>query len=211
MIITILTDNPDSWIIPYVEQIKEKLQNHDLLHIFDKKDIIKGDVLFLLSCEKLISKEDLALNTNNIVVHPSPLPKYRGWSPLAYQIIDGLDEIVVSLFEAEAGVDSGVIYLQQSIKLDGSELNEELKRKQGEATVSLVLEYIPRRHHYGTPQTGTPTYCQKKTLESSEISPHESIIKQFNLFRVADNERYPIFFKLHGKKYILKIYEDDQA
>ena len=142
MKITILTDNPDSWIIPYVEQIKEKLQDHDLLHIFDKKDIRKGDVLFLLSCEKLISEEDLALNTNNIVVHPSPLPKYRGWSPLAHQIIDGLDEIVVSLFEAQAEVDSGVIYLQQNIKLDGSELNEELKQKQGETTVSLVLDYV---------------------------------------------------------------------
>jgi len=210
MKITILTDNPDSWIIPYVEKLKVYLKDYDLCHIFDKKDIKKGDVLFLLSCEKLISEEDLALNTNNIVVHPSPLPKYRGWSPLAYQILDGLDNITVSLFEAAVGVDSGVIYLQQSIQLDGSELNDALKKKQGDTTVAMVLNYLSQRDTIiGIPQKGESSYCQKRSPASSEISPYESIAEQFKLFQVADNDRYPLFFNLHGKKYTLKIYENN--
>ena len=98
MKITILTDNPNSWIIPYVEDLKKKLSKHDVLHIFDKKGIRKGDILFLLSCEKIVTQDYLRLNTNNIVVHPSPLPNYKGWSPMAYQILEGAQEIVVSLF-----------------------------------------------------------------------------------------------------------------
>ena len=96
--ITILTDNPNSWILPYVEVLKNKLRGYDLIHVYDKKDVREGDILFMLSCERIISQEYLSLNTNNIVVHPSPLPMYKGWSPMAYQVLDGLDEIVVSLF-----------------------------------------------------------------------------------------------------------------
>ena len=210
MKITILTDNPNSWIIPYVEDLKQELNDHDVLHIFDKKDIRKGDILFLLSCEKIITQDYLKLNTNNIVVHPSPLPKYKGWSPMAYQILDGVREIVVSLFEAKEEVDEGNIYLQKTILLDGTELNKDIKEKQGSMTVVMVREYINKRDTLGgVPQVGEGFFCKKRTANSSEISPSDSIIDQFDQFRVADNDRYPVFFRLHGKKYILKIYEED--
>tara|TARA_R110000751_G_scaffold296558_1_gene405830 strand:- start:48 stop:710 length:663 start_codon:yes stop_codon:yes gene_type:complete len=210
MKLTILTDNPNSWIIPFVERFKIFLQeNHQVSHVFDKNLITPGDILFMLSCEKLVPQKILNLNSNNIVVHPSALPKNRGWSPLTWQILKNKNTIPVSLFEAEEDVDSGPIYLQENIELDGSELINEIKKKQGETTLKLLKKYISNRNSLTPlPQEGDPSFCSKITPEHSEINISLSIKDQFNRLRVADNERYPAFFHHKGTKYVLKIYKE---
>ena len=91
MNITILTDNPNSWIIPYVNQLKDHLINlhFNVTHITNHGDIKKGDIMFILSCEKILPKEKLNFHEHNIVVHPSKLPEGKGWSPLAWQVLEG--------------------------------------------------------------------------------------------------------------------------
>ena len=59
MEITILTDNPDSWIIPHVEELKQLLSNHKVKHIFSQDNIVGGDIMFILSCEKMIPHHQL--------------------------------------------------------------------------------------------------------------------------------------------------------
>ena len=39
MNITILTDNPNSWILPYVEDLKESLKDHDVTHLYSAENI----------------------------------------------------------------------------------------------------------------------------------------------------------------------------
>jgi methionyl-tRNA formyltransferase len=58
-----------------------------------------------------------------------------------------------------------------------------------------------------TPQPSNSTYFKKRTPNDSEISVEQSIKQQFNLLRIVDNVRYPAFFYMNGKKYILKIYQ----
>ena len=72
MEITFLTDNPNSWVIPYVEKLKNILSSsYNITHIFNQKDIVQGDLMFILSCEKIIPKEKLNFHKSNIVIHPS--------------------------------------------------------------------------------------------------------------------------------------------
>jgi hypothetical protein len=111
MKIGILTDTRQSWILPYIEDLKKGLANHEVYHVFSSDEVEEGDVLFALSCEKILRDSILKKNDHNIVVHPSALPKGRGWSPLAWQILEGQNRIPVSLFEAQASVDSGAVYL----------------------------------------------------------------------------------------------------
>lgn len=91
MIINILTDNKKSWFIPYGYTLQSKLQElmHNVHFVFDKNDIHEGDICFLLSCSKIIEKEYLERNKNNIVVHASDLPKGKGFSPLQWQVLEG--------------------------------------------------------------------------------------------------------------------------
>jgi len=210
MKITILTDNPNSWMIPFVEELKIYLaSDHEVKHVFESEHVESGDVLFILSCEKLIKSHILKLNKNNIVVHPSDLPKQRGWSPLTWQVLEGKDIIPICLFEAFPNFDEGGIYIKDEIKLDGTELNSEIKQKQGEITLKMIKKYLKEKDTLlAIDQTGEPSYCKRITPEDSEIDIEKSIKDQFNRLRVVDNQRYPAFFKHKNNKYIIKIYKE---
>jgi methionyl-tRNA formyltransferase len=212
MNITILTDNPNSWIIPYIEDLKKDLSEHNITHIFKTSDIVGGDIMLVLSCEKILKTEYLSLHKSNVVVHPSKVPLGKGWSPLAWQVLEGSNNIPVSLFEAVEAVDAGDVYIVDYIKLEGHELNDEIKHQQGLLTMKMVKKYIDEFELItGVPQSGEETFYARRKQKENELDVNKTIIEQFNLFRVVDNERYPAHFNLNGKKYILKIYKDDES
>ena len=213
MKITILTDNPNSWILPYVEELKKEFSElHDIQHVYKTTDIIGGDVMLVLSCEKILKSEYLKLHKSNVVVHPSKVPLGKGWSPLAWQVLEGSNNIPVSLFEAVEAVDAGDVYIVDYIKLEGCELNDDIKHQQGLLTMNMVTKYINVFGSFiGIPQSGEETFYPRRKQKENELDINKTIAEQFNLFRVVDNERYPAHFHLNGKKYILKIYKDDES
>ena len=58
----------------------------------------------------------------------------------------------------------------------------------------------------GYKQTGKATYFRKRNKFDSKLDINKSIKSQFNLMRIADNEKYPLFFIYKNKKFIIKIY-----
>jgi len=209
MIITLLTDNPNSWIIPYVEILKKEINEHyEVRHVFKHSDIDFGDVMFILSCEKILNNKYLKFHKSNIVIHPSKLPNGKGWSPLAWQILEGANLIPVSLFEATENVDAGDIYFVEYIQLEGHELNDEIKNKQGLLTIDMVKKYIFQFPFLESKkQFGNETFYPRRSEKDNALDIHKSLEDQFNLLRIVDNERYPAHFTLFGKKYIIKIYK----
>lgn len=210
MRIQILVDNKNSWIIPYAQELSEKLieEGHICQLIFEHKKVSRGDILCLLGCEKIFKK--LELNKHNLVVHESDLPRGKGWSPLTWQILEGKNQIPVSLFEAVESIDAGKLYSQEIISLKGTELLPEIKHKQGLITQKLILNFIRNYPNFrADEQKGESTFYSKRSPEDSRLDPHKTIADQFNLLRVCDNERYPAYFTFKNKKYILKIYSED--
>lgn len=206
MKIQILVDNPNSWIVPYAEELNKELLNlkfSSTLH-FNHSEITKGDILVMLSCEKIF--KDLHLNRNNLVVHESALPHGKGWSPLTWQILEGKNRIPITLFEAKESVDSGEIYLQEFIDFEGHELLTEIKHLQGVKTNELILKFVNNFSNItGTPQKGEESFYPKRGPKDSMLDTSKTIDELFNQFRVCDNERYPAFFIKDGMKYFLKI------
>ena len=169
---------------------------------------VLGDILCLISCEKLY--KNLELNKSNIVIHESELPKGKGWSPLSWQVLECKDEIPITLFEAQDDLDSGQIYAQSKIKLTGEELLNEIKEKQGVLTNKMIEEYILAFPNVsGIEQKGESTFYNKRTPKDSELDINKSISDQFNLLRIVDNENYPAFFIKNNVKYYLKIYKKE--
>jgi len=208
MKIQILVDNPLSWILPYAKELNSKLSSaHEVKLIHRHDDVEKGDVLCLLACEKIF--KNLKLNKNNLVVHESALPKGKGWSPVTWQLLEGEGRIPVSLIEASSSIDSGDIYNQIFINLDGSELLQEIKHQQGLATEKLILSFINSYPKIiGIPQKGESTFYLRRGPEDSNLDMTKSLDEQFNLLRVCDNERYPAYFIKDNQKYIVKIYKE---
>ncbi len=209
MLIQILIDNERSWIIPYAYALKNKIVEKgidcDLFHTHG--DIQRGDILILLSCEKIF--ENLQLNKYNLVVHESALPQGKGWSPLTWQILEGKNKIPVTLFEAAKKIDSGVIYSTKNIELEGHELIDELRNRQGKATIDLVMDFISNYpNNVGVEQIGEESFYPRRTSKDSLLDLNKNLREQFNLLRVCDNEQYPAWFEINGTKYILKIYKD---
>ncbi len=208
MFIQILIDNKDSWIIKYskilIRRITELGHKVELIH--ESQKVKKGDILFLLSCEKVFKR--LNLNKHNIVVHESDLPKGRGFSPLTWQILEGKNKIPITLFEANPKIDSGDIYFQESINLFGNELIDEIRKHQFEKTLKLILNFIDKIKNLNPiPQTGKVSSYRRRTRLDSRLDINKSINEQFNLLRVVDNNRYAAFFKKDNIEYIIKIYK----
>jgi methionyl-tRNA formyltransferase len=209
MKISILVDTPDSWIIPFAQNIQKQLSaQHDSQLYAKSDDVPFGDILFLLGCTSIVSSKVLKKNKHNIVIHESALPKGRGHAPVAWQILENKRRIPIVAFEASISADAGVIYLKDAIELDGTELLPEIKQKQGKKTAEMVYTFIEQCSEIvGSPQVGKATYYSKRTRTNDEIDTTKSIIDNFNHLRVVDNEKYPAWFSHLGQKYILKVYK----
>ncbi len=206
MKIQILVDNPNSWMCPVARHYAEVLKAR-FIHSHD--DIEKGDILILLSCEQKLTKRDL--NKYNLVVHESDLPHGKGWSPLTWQVLEGKKEITVSLIEADDKIDSGEIYEQTQIHLEGHELIDELREKQSDATLNLIKKFLAKFPEIkGHEQSGEESFYNKRMPKDSQLDINKSISDQFNLLRVCDNDRYPAFFYIDGVRYILRINKDER-
>jgi methionyl-tRNA formyltransferase len=211
--VTVLVDN-QSWILPYAERLAAAAAARGCAATLARRheDVPEGDVAFFLGCTRIASPALRARNRLNLVVHESALPQGRGFAPVAWQVLEGRTEIPVVLFAAEDAPDAGPIYLRDRIRLTGYELNDELRRRQGEVTVSLCLELLDRYPDLRPePQTGAATTYRRRTPEDSALDPDLSLRQQLPLLRVVDNERYPAFVDIDGHRYILKIYAGPRA
>jgi methionyl-tRNA formyltransferase len=95
-------------------------QNYYLITHNDYKILnnIKPDIVFFVGWSDIIPTE-IVNNYTCICLHPSPLPKYRGGSPLQHQIINGETNSAVSLFIMDDGLDTGDIVYQKEYSLNG--------------------------------------------------------------------------------------------
>ncbi len=207
--ITILSD-AGSWLNQYLYQLIVALwqRGHSVRWIHDPAQLAAGDVCLLLSCGRLLSKEQLRMHSHNLVVHESALPKGQGWSPMTWQILNGADRIPITLFEATATLDAGPIYLQHIIELEGTELVEEWRALQAKATVRLCLEWLDRYavvSSEASVQQGEGSHYIRRRPDDSKLDPNRSLAEQFNLLRVVDNQRYPAFAEIEGRCYDLLI------
>jgi methionyl-tRNA formyltransferase len=211
--VSVVVDN-DSWGLTWAERLVDrcKAKGDRAQLIRSQKDIPNGDLAFYLNCLNIARPNVLNRNRRNLVVHASDLPRGRGFSPLTWMTLEGLNKIPVCLLEAAEDVDAGPIFFKDWIKFEGHELIEEVRTAIGEKTLELAMRYLDEpRPPEGSPQTGEASFYPRRKPGDSEIDPERSIAEQFEMFRVADNQNYPVFFKHRGKTYELAITkaEDD--
>ena len=205
--INVVVDN-ESWILPYAATLVDILnRDGDNAQLIRDHDGIKqGGISFFLGCVKITPKHVLNRSHRNLVVHASDLPAGRGFSPLTWQILEGKNRIPVCLIEAVDEVDAGPIVERAWIDYNGSELNDELRKPLGQMHIDLCKNFLAHSVPFsGIEQVGKISTYKRRRPSDSRLDPKLSIADQFNLLRVADNERYPVYFDFAGSRYILRI------
>ena len=210
-----LVSDAETWLNTSLGELKTDFEKagHYVRWIHDPKQIEEGDIAFFLSLSRIVPVEILRRNAHNLVVHESALPQGRGWSPLTWQILEGKNEIPISLIEAGEGVDSGVIYAQGCLLFEGHEIVDELRAAQARATMELCRDFIHRYPYVsseGRPQSGSSSHYPRRRPDDSRLDPDKSIRDQLNLLRVADPDRYPAFFELAGRRYEVRLRATNQ-
>jgi len=203
MDLTIICSDKQHKIFPYLEQwVRKNSGNHNISLLTKSDDVTKGDILFLISCTEIIKNDIRKRFKHTLVIHESDLPKGRGWSPLVWQIINGLNTIPICLLEAAEKVDSGDIWKKEFVKLEGHEVADEINAQVFPVKIKLMdfaiknMDIIKK-----TPQGGKPSFFPRRKSEDSELDVNKTIKEQFNLMRIADNERYPCFFNFRKHRY----------
>ena len=109
----------------------------------------------------------------SVMLHPSPLPKYRGGSPIQNQIINNEDSSAVTLFKMNKDLDAGDIISQQEFSLEG-EL-QEILNKITKIGTSLTISMLDHFHNLKlTPQDHlNATYFKRRSPSQSEITINE--------------------------------------
>ncbi len=194
--ISILTDST-SWMNKYNSILKDELEKlGHKVNITSSKNKIGGggDIAFFLSCFEIVGEDILRLSKHNIVVHASDLPQGKGWSPMSWQILEGKDEIPITLFETDSSADSGDFYLKDKILLDGTELVDEWQEKLGKVIIKICLDYINNYANLsGIAQSGKESFYPRRRPNDSKLDINKTIKEQFNLLRIVDNDKYPAF------------------
>ena len=152
---------------------------------------------------------DIISNYKCIMLHPSPLPKYRGGSPIQNQIINGEKKSAVSLFFMNDKMDEGNIIAQEEISLEGS-LDDIFKRITNTGFRLTKDKILNVKNIISIPQDNQfATYCKRRTPQESEIT-FEEITSQpatylYNKIRMLADP-YPNAFirTIDGKRLVIK-------
>jgi methionyl-tRNA formyltransferase len=118
-----------------------------------------------------IIKNELLSDFRCLMLHPSPLPKYRGGSPIQNQIIAGEKESMVTIFHMNQELDAGDILQQKRYSLEGS-LNDILGRMTA-LGVELTIAILENGFHPVPQDHSKATYCKRRKPEDSEITLDE--------------------------------------
>lgn len=191
---------------PSYKYWREFCQDSFMTILTDMSEVRKqnGDYLFLISCTEVVGPDVLSRYKNCIVIHEADLPSGRGWSPLAWQILEGKNEITVSAIKCAFPVDSGDILMQGKIQLDGTELADEITEKAFRVKSQLAMAVVLAGAVEAKPQVGAPSYYRRRTPEDSELSATKSIAEQFDLLRICE-PRFPAFINHRGCKYTVTL------
>lgn len=103
-----------------------------------------------------------------LMLHPSPLPKYRGGSPIQNQIIAGEKISKISIFIMNSEIDSGDLVGQFNFSLQGSlsKIFSEIENIGYSLTLKIInegLNPVPQNH-------AIATYFQRLDPSESEIT-----------------------------------------
>lgn len=146
--------------------------------------------------------------------HFSLLPQYRGCAPVVWAMINGEKECGLSLFRFDAGVDSGPIYIQDTVKiLDHDYINDVLDKLENKSLQIISDNFLDilKDKATVTPQKEEgKTYAAPRLPEDGQIDWKWPQKRIYNFIR-AQGKPYPGAYAMLGDKkmYVWRAYPEN--
>jgi len=173
---------------------------------FKHGSIIRGDttrilgslnpeIIFVVSWRHVIPKKQYSIPPKGcIVFHDSLLPKYRGFAPMNWAIINGEQRTGVTMFYIAEEIDAGEIIAQKAIDIDIMDNAKIVDRKITSLYTELLEENLPLIAGAKAPRMpqdhSQATYTCKRTPEDGLIQWAKPAHQIYNLIR-ALTDPYP--------------------
>jgi methionyl-tRNA formyltransferase len=157
----------------------------------DELTRLKPDLIVVVAFGRILPPEVLKIPPRGSVnVHASLLPKYRGAAPSAWAIIQGEKQTGVTTFKLDEGMDTGDIYLQETVPILPSDTAGSLAQRLSEVgarVLSNTLEGIMNGTLKPIPQDHTKaTLAPLLKKEQGELNWALPAHEIFNLVRGLD-------------------------
>ncbi|MFA5317873.1 MAG: formyltransferase family protein [Patescibacteria group bacterium] len=136
-----------------------------------------------------IIPESIWSNFNCVVFHMTDLPYGRGGTPLQNLILRGHKTTKISAIKVNRGIDTGNIYLKESLSLNGSA--EEIYQRASKIIFNKMIPKIIKNNPIPKKQCGKIVKFNRRKPGQSEISSGMNLKKVYDQIRMLDAEDYP--------------------
>lgn len=172
---------------------------------FEAVSSCQPDIAFAIGWRFLINSQTYQLPKHGtLVIHDSLLPKYRGFAPMNWVLINGEQETGVSLFFMVDAVDAGPIVDQLKVAIDANDTAATLDKKiiaLYEAIIEKNLPKLTSGDYQSIPQNeAEATYTCKRIPDDGLINWHLSAQQIYNLIRATSQPFPGAFAYLNGKR-----------
>lgn len=216
--ITVVSFREAAWEPPFLANIRSLTEAHG--HRFIEARHVSRpsmnafwqetpiDLMFMVSWRYLVPAEVYShARLGSFVLHDSLLPKYRGFAPTVWSIINGEKETGVTLFRTTDDVDAGDIVEQRRIAIADTDTIADVMERVTETYLDIVEQEFaslldgsatsyPQNHE-------DATYTCKWTPADSYIEWEKDATSIYNLIR-ATSWPYPgAYTFLEGRKLVI--------
>lgn len=166
------------------------------------------DLIIVVGYRRIFEEEILEIPKLGVIgLHASLLPKYRGFAPLNWAIINDDKETGVTLFVMEKGIDTGNILAQKKVEIKVNDTISILKNKIIKLSIELIrenLQDILNGEKSSEKQDEKEcSYCGMRIPEDSRIFWNKNSKEIHNIIRSSESN-YPAFTYFNSKKLFIR-------
>ena len=168
------------------------------------KDLIKTlnpEIVITIAYGQIIPEDFLNLPKYGwINVHFSSLPRWRGAAPVQWAILSADKETGVTIFQLDKGMDTGPVYLSESVSIERDETTEILLTRLSNIGADLAIQSLSKIQTGIEPvaqSNSGVTLAPKITKNDGKINWHENTDEIFNRYRALAGN--PGIWTLLGK------------
>ncbi|WP_406618306.1 methionyl-tRNA formyltransferase [Mycoplasmopsis lipophila] len=149
-------------------------QPEKIKHIENELKELNYDYLLTCAFGQIIPEAILKIaNKDNINIHGSLLPKYRGASPIQYALLNGDQITGVSIIRMVKEMDAGNILIQSLINIDNNETATTLFKKFDDHISNNIVKWIKQINNKEIKEIiqdeTKVTFCKKLTKEEAKL------------------------------------------